>query len=61
MSKRMSKHESWIKAASLIKRGWLALPNHAHGGRHASCHTRRGRRIFNRVYGTRMPLISGAV
>lgn len=41
------KNEMWIQARSLINRGWLAMPRHAHGGRHASPATRRGRRLIS--------------
>lgn len=43
------KRESWIESRHIINQGWTALPNHAHGGRHASPATRRGRRTLAKV------------
>ena len=51
MSKYAVRAEWWIEAAALKNRGWLAMPRHARGGRHASPATRRGRRVLAAVYG----------
>lgn len=45
--------EAWISARARVNRGWLAMPRHAIGGRHASPATRRGRRVLDRVHGQR--------
>lgn len=39
--------ETWIMARARVKRGWLPMPRHAHGGRHASPATRRGRKLIS--------------
>ena len=51
MGKYAARAEWWIEAAALKNRGWLAMPRHARGGRHASPATRRGRRVLAAVYG----------
>lgn len=51
MGKHASRAEWWIEAAALKNRGWLAMPRHARGGRHASPATRRGRRVLAAVFG----------
>lgn len=51
MGKYAARAEWWIEAAALKNRGWLAMPRHAHGGRHASPATRRGRRVLAAVFG----------
>ena len=43
--------EAWIDARARVNRGWLAMPRHAIGGRHASPATRRGRRVLAAVFG----------
>ena len=53
MGKYAAHAEWWIEAAALKKRGWLAMPRHARGGRHASPATRRGRRVLDRLHGER--------
>lgn len=45
--------EPWITARARVNRGWLAMPRHAIGGRHASPATRRGRRALDRLHGER--------
>ena len=50
MSKYAARAEWWIEAAALKNRGWLAMPRHARGGRHASPATRRGRRLLAAVF-----------
>lgn len=45
--------EAWINARAMVNRGWLAMPRHAIGGRHASPATRRGRRVLDIVHGER--------
>lgn len=45
--------EAWINARARVNRGWLAMPRHAIGGRHASPATRRGRRVLDIVHGER--------
>lgn len=61
MSKNAPRHagrtEWWITAASLIKRGWVATPRHARGGRHADSATRSGRAVLARVHGERFAAI----
>lgn len=51
MGKYAARAEWWIEAAALKNRGWLAMPRHARGGRHASPATRRGRRVLAAVFG----------
>ena len=51
MGKRAARAKWWIEAAALKNRGWLAMPRHARGGRHASPATRRGRRVLAAVFG----------
>ena len=51
MGKHAARAEWWIEAAALNNRGWLAMPRHARGGRHASPATRRGRRVLAAVFG----------
>ncbi len=50
MGKHAARAEWWIEAAALKNRGWLAMPRHARGGRHASPATRRGRRLLAAVF-----------
>ena len=45
--------EPWITARARVNRGWLAMPRHAIGGRHAAPATRRGRRVLDRLHGER--------
>lgn len=47
------KTEAWIDARARVNRGWLAMPRHAIGGRHASPATRRGRCVLDTVHGER--------
>ena len=51
MAKHVAREEWWIEAAAQTNRGWTPAPRHAHGGRHASQTTRRGRRVLARVFG----------
>ena len=51
MGKYAARAEWWIEAAALKNRGWLAMPRHARGGRHASPATRLGRRVLAAVFG----------
>lgn len=55
-ARRAGTREAWIDARARVNRGWLAMPRHAIGGRHASPATRRGRRgrrVLDRVLGER--------
>lgn len=49
--------EPWIAARAIVNRGWLPMPRHAIGGRHASPATRRGQRIAARRYGVDRPTV----
>ena len=51
MGKYAGNVETWITARARVNRGWLAMPRHARGGRHASPATRRGRRVLAVVFG----------
>lgn len=51
MGKHMGRAEWWIESAMLKNRGWLPMPRHARGGRHASPATRGGRRVLSVVFG----------
>lgn len=42
--------EWWIAAAAKVNRGWLPMPRHARGGRHASPATRNGRKVLAAVF-----------
>ena len=53
MGKHAARAEWWIEAAALNNQGWLAMPRHARGGRHASPATRRGRRVLDALTGER--------
>ena len=52
-ARRAGTREAWIDARARVNRGWLAMPRHAIGGRHASPATRRGRRVLDIVHGER--------
>lgn len=43
--------EAWISARARVNRGWLAMPRHAIGGRHAAPVNARGVRALAAVYG----------
>lgn len=45
--------EAWIDARARVNRGWMAMPRHAIGGRHASPATPRGRHVLDIVHGER--------
>ena len=45
--------EAWINARAMVNRGWVAMPRHAIGGRHASPATWHGRHVLDRVHGER--------
>ena len=51
--RRAGTREAWIDARARVNRGWLAMPRHAIGGRHASPATPRGQRVLDRVHGER--------
>ena len=51
MGKYAGNVETWITARARVNRGWLAMPRHARGGRHASPATRLGRRVLAAVFG----------
>ena len=40
--------EAWIDARARVNRGWLAMPRHAIGGRHAGTRETIGRAIVKR-------------
>ena len=52
-ARRAGTREAWIDARARVNRGWLAMPRHAIGGRHASPTTPRGQRVLDRVLGER--------